>query len=198
MEKRGKKSGKRIDPICGMPGKIPAHGHYFCSHKCIDEYEEKLGIKKSFYHKTWFFYTIIIIIAVALIMALQLSGQMIIFMGSFFIVFSYLKFLDWKGFSQSFAMYDIIAKRSRLYSYAYPLIELAIGIAFIFAWQITITAAVTLLVMSIGTIGVARNLLSKSPVRCACLGTLVSVPLTKFTLVEDLGMAVMALMILAL
>jgi len=32
------------DPICGMKGTIPAHGHYFCSDHCIRKYEEQQGI----------------------------------------------------------------------------------------------------------------------------------------------------------
>ena len=32
------------DPICGMKGTIPAHGHYFCSEHCIKKYEEQQGI----------------------------------------------------------------------------------------------------------------------------------------------------------
>ncbi len=31
----------KTDPICGMKGTIPAHGHYFCSEHCIRKYEEK-------------------------------------------------------------------------------------------------------------------------------------------------------------
>jgi len=33
-----------IDPICGMKGTIPAHGHYFCSEHCIRKYEEEKKI----------------------------------------------------------------------------------------------------------------------------------------------------------
>jgi uncharacterized membrane protein YraQ (UPF0718 family) len=32
--------GKK-DPVCGMEGHIKAHGHYFCSQKCIKKYEKK-------------------------------------------------------------------------------------------------------------------------------------------------------------
>jgi len=34
----------KIDPICGMKGTIPAHGHYFCSEHCIRKYEEQHNI----------------------------------------------------------------------------------------------------------------------------------------------------------
>jgi len=34
----------KIDPICGMKGTIPAHGHYFCSEHCIKKFEEQNDI----------------------------------------------------------------------------------------------------------------------------------------------------------
>jgi len=34
----------KTDPICGMKGNIPAHGHYFCSEYCIKKYESNKGI----------------------------------------------------------------------------------------------------------------------------------------------------------
>jgi len=117
-------------------------------------------------------------------------------MGVFFIIVALLKFLDWKGFAKAFAMYDILAKRNKTYAYAYPLIELGLGIAYLFVWQITVVASITFVIMFIGAIGVGKNLLSKNPVKCACLGTKIKVPLTEFTLFEDIAMAVMAIMIL--
>ncbi len=42
---------KKRDPICGMKeekGKgIEEHGMWFCSNKCLDEYEKELHAKKS-------------------------------------------------------------------------------------------------------------------------------------------------------
>ena len=34
-----------IDPICGMKGTIPAHGHYFCSEHCIKKYEQQNNLE---------------------------------------------------------------------------------------------------------------------------------------------------------
>lgn len=34
----------KTDPICGMKGTIPAHGHYFCSEHCIKKYEQDHNI----------------------------------------------------------------------------------------------------------------------------------------------------------
>jgi uncharacterized membrane protein YraQ (UPF0718 family) len=36
-----------IDPICGMKGTIPAHGHLFCSEYCIKKYEQEHNIPKE-------------------------------------------------------------------------------------------------------------------------------------------------------
>jgi len=35
----------KIDPICGMKGTIPAHGHYFCSTHCIEKYEKEHNLQ---------------------------------------------------------------------------------------------------------------------------------------------------------
>ena len=37
----------KTDPICGMKGTIPTHGHYFCSEYCIKKYEQEHGIKEE-------------------------------------------------------------------------------------------------------------------------------------------------------
>ena len=136
-------------------------------------------------------YAIVIITAIILIYFLQKYQVMHYFMGGFFIAVSILKMLDWKGFVHAYSMYDIIAKKSKYYAYAYPLIEFCLGLGFLFG-NIRIAAIITLIIMIIGIIGIAKNLLSPQKVRCACLGTLIKIPLTEFTLFEDAIMAVMA------
>lgn len=44
-EKKQVKPTDRTDPVCGMQGHIPAHGHYFCSKACAEKYgrEVKVG-----------------------------------------------------------------------------------------------------------------------------------------------------------
>ncbi|UCD13997.1 MAG: permease [Thermoplasmatales archaeon] len=37
----------KTDPICGMKGTIPAHGHYFCSEHCIKKFEEQHRIPEK-------------------------------------------------------------------------------------------------------------------------------------------------------
>ncbi len=114
------------------------------------------------------------------------------FMGGFFIVFSFFKFLDLHGFADSYRSYDILARVVPPWGLVYPFVELGLGVAYLAGWFPTATNWVTLIVMLVGAIGVLRALLSKSAIRCACLGTALNLPMTKFTLVEDVGMAVMA------
>ena len=63
---------------------------------------------------------------------------MLDFMGLFYIVFSFFKFLDLKGFPESFKMYDPVAKVVPIYGWLYPFIELALGLLFLMRIQIPI------------------------------------------------------------
>jgi hypothetical protein len=117
---------------------------------------------------------------------------MLDFMAGFFLVFSFFKLLDLRGFADAYRSYDIVARRSRAYALAYPFMELALGVGYLMRWEPTITHAATLVLMLVGSVGVLRALLDKRAIRCACLGTALNLPMTTVTLVEDLGMAAMA------
>jgi hypothetical protein len=126
---------------------------------------------------------------------------MIPVMGWFLIVVGILKILDWKRFYTNFAKYDLLAMRSSLYSKAYPLIELVMGGAFLYSWNIKIIAGVLLALMIVGIAGVAKALKENKNITCACLGKLghhLNLPLTKVTLIEDIIMGLMAIAILLL
>lgn len=121
---------------------------------------------------------------------------MLAFMGYFFLVFGSLKVIRIKGFVEAYQMYDLLAKRSRVYAYLYPFLELSFGLAYLFAWQVKIVSAVVVPVMLIGALGIYLKLRVKEEIPCACLGTVFKVPMTWVTLGEDLLMAGMALLIL--
>ena len=121
---------------------------------------------------------------------------MLLFIGIVFLILSGLKLLDVKGFANMFSKYDLIAKKSKTYAYIYPFIELILGISFILKLGIIPAAITTVIIMGIGSIGVGKNVFSKNKLKCACLGAKIKVPLTRFTLVEDLVMFAMGLMIL--
>jgi len=147
-----------------------------------------------------------LIVIFGLIIAFTLIGQlrsgwnmthaMNDFMGAFFIVFGGFKLLNWQGFVKAYQMYDVIAKKSVIYAYAYPLIEVGLGIFYLKNLFPFWTNLVTLVVMLVSSIGVAQELAKKKTIVCACLGTVFKVPMTYVTLFEDLLMAGMALIML--
>ena len=74
----------------------------------------------------------------------------------------------------------------------YPFIELALGICYLTAFAPLATNLANCAIMLIGTAGVGRSLLNKTEIRCACLGTVFNLPMSKVTLIEDLIMVVMS------
>tara|TARA_R110000787_G_scaffold8495_6_gene28706 strand:- start:4779 stop:5504 length:726 start_codon:yes stop_codon:yes gene_type:complete len=121
---------------------------------------------------------------------------MLDFMGLFYIVFSFFKMLDLKGFPESFKMYDPLAKRIPIYGWIYPFIETALGLMFLMRFEINLALIVTLIVLGITTIGVTKKLLDKKSIRCACLGTALKLPMTEATFIENTIMIVMAVLML--
>lgn len=169
--------------------------HYFCSESCKEKFEIKVPWYRSEGFGKMFPYVLGVVLIGGSVWSI-LGGFMTLYMGIFFVLFSLAKMPDWKGFVTAFSMYDLIAKRVKVYGWLYPGIEFLIGILYLFGVFITGAAWITLFIMSIGSIGVARNIFSKNQVKCACLGTKINVPLAKVTLLEDLIMVVMAIMIL--
>jgi YHS domain-containing protein len=114
------------------------------------------------------------------------------FMGFFLVVFSMFKFFNLEGFADGFQMYDLLAKPFRPYAYLYPFIELGIGLGYLSHWQPAAIYSATFIVMAFGALGVIRALTTRLDIECACLGTVLSVPLSTVAMIEDLGMAGMA------
>lgn len=125
------------------------------------------------------------------------NAMMLDFMGLFYVVFSFFKFLDLKGFHASFQMYDPLAKRISIYGWVYPFIELALGLCFLMRFQLNLALVLTLLILCLTTIGVSRVLLQKRQIQCACLGTALKLPMTEATFIENAVMIAMALFMLS-
>lgn len=121
-----------------------------------------------------------------------------VFMGGFFLVFSFFKFLDIKGFAQAYRSYDLVAAQWPFYGYLYVYIELLLGLGYIAGLDVHLLSWCTLVVMSISTAGVVRALMRKQAIACACLGTVFNLPMSRVTLVEDLIMVAMAVAMLLL
>jgi len=115
------------------------------------------------------------------------------FMGLFFIVFSFFKFLDYNNFPRSFSMYDPLAKFIPAYGWIYPFIETLLGLMFLFRINIVLSLGLTIVILGITTIGVTKVLLNKEDIQCACLGTAIKLPMTIATLIENGIMIVMAI-----
>ncbi len=122
---------------------------------------------------------------------------MLDFMGLFYIVFSFFKLLDLKGFPDSFRMYDPLAKAIPAYGWAYPFLEVVLGLLLLMRFQVAVALVATVVILGITTFGVTKTLLDKKSIRCACLGTALKLPMTEATFIENAIMLVMALIMLA-
>lgn len=121
------------------------------------------------------------------------------FMAGFFLVFSFFKLLNLKGFAESYSTYDILAHKWDGWGFIYPFIELALGIAFLTGFQPLLTNIITFVVMTVSIIGVLKSVLNKRKIKCACLGDVFNLPMSTVTILEDalmIGMSVIMLLIL--
>ncbi len=114
------------------------------------------------------------------------------FMAGFFLVFSFFKLLDVRAFAKAYAGYDLLAARWHGWGLIYPFVELALGVAYLAHFSPVVTNSVTVVVMGFSAIGVIRAVASKTQIQCACLGTVFKLPMSTVTIVEDVGMVVMA------
>jgi cation transport ATPase len=120
------------------------------------------------------------------------------FMAGFFLVFSFFKLLNLRGFAESYSMYDILAAKWHHWAYIYAFVELGLAIAYILDCCPLATNLVTLIVMCISIIGVLRSVLNKQKIQCACLGAIFDLPMSTVTIIEDALMIVMSAFMLTM
>jgi hypothetical protein len=142
-----------------------------------------------------------VLVAVAFVAALAIQAAfgrwdarawMLRGMGLFLIFISLLKFVDLPGFVEGFRRYDLVAQRLRAYGYLYPFIEFGLGLGYLAQGHLPWLFGLTIGVMLLGIAGVLRGLAQGLDVDCACMGTVLHVPLSTVTLTEDAAMAAMA------
>ena len=126
----------------------------------------------------------------------NLTNAMLDFMGLFYIIFSFFKILDIKGFSTSFRIYDPLAKKITIYGYIYPFIEILLGLMFLVRIEVNIALLITIVILGITSVGVTQTLLDKRSINCACLGTTLKLPMTEATFIENAIMIIMAIVLL--
>lgn len=115
------------------------------------------------------------------------------FMAGFFFVFSFFKLMNLKGFAEGYKSYDIVAKQLPVWGFVYPFVELGFAILLLTGFQPVLVNTAIFLIMGISVIGVIQSLVRKTSFQCACLGTIIKLPLSKLTLFEDLLMIGMSL-----
>ncbi len=193
-------------PLTQLQDAISTGGKYKISEDAKDASHHQMAQDGT---KSWFqtYKPLLLIFAfITVISHLSSSGNghnlmlwMNYFMAGFFLVFSFFKLLDLKGFAESYSMYDLLAKRVKAYGYVYPFIELTLGILFLTGFQPVATNIATIVVMGFSSIGVIKSVVDKKQIRCACLGAVFNLPMSTVTIIEDLLMVGMsALMLLHL
>ena len=122
----------------------------------------------------------------------NLMEAMQYFMAGFFLVFSFFKLLNLKGFAESYVMYDVVARKIPIWAYIYAFTELILGLAFLTGFNPLITNSITFLVMSVSIVGVLQSVLNKKKIQCACLGAIFNLPMSTVTIIEDALMIIMS------
>lgn len=107
------------------------------------------------------------------------------FMAGFFLVFSFFKLINLKGFAESYSRYDIVAKKWNGWGYIYAYIELGLGLAFLTGFNSILTNSVTFVIMTVSIFGVLQSVLNKRKIKCACLGDVFNLPMSTITIIED-------------
>lgn len=185
-------------------------------HIALSEFQKALGSDESRYHisaiehneaaeqaKSWLttYKPILTIFAYITAITLLIQTQngsfnlmqwMRHFMAGFFLVFSFFKMLNLKGFAESYVMYDVVARKIPIWAYLYAFVELGLGIANLIDFNPVVTNAITFIVMSISIIGVLQSVLNKKQIKCACLGAVFNLPMSTVTIIEDALMIVMS------
>jgi hypothetical protein len=96
------------------------------------------------------------------------------------------------AFATAYAQYDLLAARWLGWGHIYPYVELALGVAYLTNFNPVLTHWATIVVMSFSAVGVIQAVVRRTQLQCACLGTVFNLPMSTVTIVEDVGMVLMA------
>ena len=67
----------------------------------------------------------------------------------------------------------------------YAFIELALGISYLLKFNSLANNAITFIVMTVSIIGVLQSVLNKKKIKCACLGSVLNLPMSIIIILED-------------
>ncbi len=196
--------------FCSMEGiylKADKDGivRYYCEHhapqgaiKIGETSKGDTGFKK-FFPLVIIFSSIILFTAVATYLhGFSLEFAMRMMMGSFFAIFGGFKIFNLTTFVDAYSTYDIVAMRFRIYAFVYPFLELLLAVLYLTNTGGIYRDIFTFLLMIVSSIGVIKKLQLKEEIPCACLGMVFKIPMTSVTLIEDILMAVEALVMIVI
>ncbi len=162
-------------------------------------YEEKLTSKIIEYFSSKKTLLLALLLVLISSLSLQVSNDnfelnewMISYMGIFFLIFSFLKLIDVKGFSGSFKKYDLISKIIPGFAITYPFLELFLALAFLSSYFLITSYIMTLIFMTSQFFGVFISLQKKEVIKCACMGSSINIDISTLTLIENLVMILMS------
>lgn len=129
------------------------------------------------------------------------------FMGYFYLIFGLFKIFNYSKFISFYPLYNDVARRFSWYNRLYPFVEIIVAIYFLFIRFFmqqsnhfdNLFSVVISLISSYSSISIARFLLQRNNNKnaevavCACLGTVISLPVTWITFGEDILMLLMSL-----
>lgn len=187
-------------PFATMVNALAEKPKFTITQTAVEVIEAPISIATS---KAWYitYYPLLLIVGLILLVSTIAAYQngnvnymqlMNSFMAGFFIVFAFFKLLNIKGFANSFAMYDVVAKKIPAYGFIYPFIELGLGILFLLKFNPVFTNIAAAIVMAIGLIGVVESNINKRKIKCACLGDVFNLPMSKITIIENSVMIAMS------
>jgi hypothetical protein len=115
-------------------------------------------------------------------------------MGYYLVLMSTMKFFDLKMFAMNFKDYDLISGMFPFYAYAYPVIELLLGAAFLNHLQPVFSNWLMIIVMSSSLFGIVLTLKKGEVKPCSCMGPALNVPLGIVSILECAVMVAMGVM----
>ncbi|MDZ7744574.1 MAG: hypothetical protein U5K77_02310 [Candidatus Saccharibacteria bacterium] len=120
------------------------------------------------------------------------------FMAVFFITFAAFKFVNLDEFVSTYRDYDVLAKKFRVWAFALPFIEGVLGVAYLLYHDYTPLNLIVMTLTGLAAYGAWQELRNQSNIMSAFLGTVIKLPLSKVSLIENLSMFLMATIMIVL
>jgi hypothetical protein len=114
------------------------------------------------------------------------------FMAGYFLIFSFFKFLDLKGFSRLFTKFDIPSRFIPGYSIVYPFLETGLGLLLLMDAYPLSTYLLIATLMFLKILRIFIVLMNDQKIQSACLGTVFNLPLGAETMATDIQIFIMA------